>query len=189
MAAIKGTLEGIMQSLNKAKSTDKTRYYMNEVYLDKSDSETVLVATNGCMLVIYKPDTRAINTLKLDSMPEGYVVLDSKRLMVTPIKIDGQFPAWRKVVPESKEYTIMERNGLCAPKKGYKLADILARFALESGILIAYEYAESIAYFDYGKTYINKDKAAYGYKAIQYTTDRPYGQYTAMVMPYKQNDD
>lgn len=178
-----GTLVDIMKSLNDCRSADDITYFMNECYLDKTHDEIVLVATDGRMMVTYRPDAPTMDMLKLKDIPEGYVTLDAKRLVVQPLPKEGQFPNWRRVVPDIDTYMAPE-IGFPIPENKMVRADILARFARDAGILIKYEYMAKIALHLDGLVFVSKDAETRKEKAIVYTHTSIAGKYTAIIMPY-----
>jgi DNA polymerase III subunit beta len=119
-----------------AVSDDETRYFMNGVYLEKKDDSLVMVATDGRRLafisrklslrmenlkgVILPP--KILQIVRKLSSGEGALslALTDKNVFVrigatnlSSNLIDGQFPDYRRVIPESQKNTaIIERKAL-----------------------------------------------------------------------------
>jgi DNA polymerase-3 subunit beta len=112
-----------------AVSDDETRYFMNGVYLENTDGKLVMVATDGRRLSYIKkspegnvPDfsgvivpPKILNLIRKLASGEGSVRLavaeknifaqmDSQR--ISSALIEGQFPNYQRVIPESQEYHI-----------------------------------------------------------------------------------
>jgi DNA polymerase-3 subunit beta len=110
-----------------AVSDDETRYFMNGVFLEKKDDTLVMVATDGRRLsyisrriplrmenmkgVILPP--KILNIVKKLSSGEGSLslALTDKNVFITlgathfsSNLIDGQFPDYRRVIPDSQKY-------------------------------------------------------------------------------------
>jgi DNA polymerase-3 subunit beta len=112
-----------------AVSDDETRYFMNGVYMEKSEEEITMVATDGRRLsyiqkgfgdqipdfnpVIIPP--KALQLIRKLASGEGnlrvavgeknlFVRFDSRR--ITSTLIEGQFPNYRRVIPGQQEYEI-----------------------------------------------------------------------------------
>lgn len=120
------------QAVAQCISSDETRYYLQGVYIEPHPSGTgvLMVATNGhIMAVIHDPEGHAdkpailttnfksadFKSKRNESAPRvihltgdtGEIKCNGERVGVMPIeKIDGTFPAWRRVLPtdNSKEY-------------------------------------------------------------------------------------
>jgi DNA polymerase-3 subunit beta len=113
-----------------AVSDDETRYYMNGVYLENTDSHLIMVATDGRRLsyttkevnatvesfegVIIPP--KVLSLVKRLASGEGNLSLsvtnkniffkfDNQKLVSN--LIEGQFPNYNRVIPESQDYTIV----------------------------------------------------------------------------------
>jgi DNA polymerase III subunit beta len=113
-----------------AVSDDETRYFMNGVYLENVEGKLVMVATDGRRLsyickgteqhvpefagVIVPP--KILNLVRKLATGEGsvslavaeksiFLQLDSQR--ISSALIDGQFPNYQRVIPESQQYHIM----------------------------------------------------------------------------------
>ncbi len=111
-------------------SSDDARYFMNGVFLEKNDNHLIMVATDGRRLSYYKAEiTSEIYDFKSIIIPpkilhlvqklssgEGnlsiaitektiYIKFDNQR--ITSTLIDGEFPNFTRVIPESQDYTII----------------------------------------------------------------------------------
>ena len=116
-----------------AVSDDETRYFMNGVYLENQDGKLVMVATDGRRLsfiskipespvpdfpgVIVPP--KILNLIRKLASGEGsvrlavaeksmFVQFDSQR--VSSQLIEGQFPNYRRVIPESQQYQLFVKR-------------------------------------------------------------------------------
>jgi len=116
-----------------AVSDDETRYFMNGVYLENADGKLVMVATDGRRLsyisktaagpipefpgIIVPP--KILTLIRKLASGEGsvklaiaekslFVQFDSQR--VSSQLIEGQFPNYRRVIPESQQYHIFVRR-------------------------------------------------------------------------------
>lgn len=110
-------------------SDDETRYFMNGVYMEKNDDSIIMVATDGRRLSYISDSSedpiydfpgviipsKILNLVKKLSSGEGnlsiavsektlYVKFDNQKVYST--LIDGQFPNYNRVIPESQEYHI-----------------------------------------------------------------------------------
>jgi DNA polymerase-3 subunit beta len=109
-------------------SDDETRYYMNGVYLERKEDTVVMVATDGRRLsyiekkvenvpefagIIIPP--KALNLIKKLASGQGtmnlaisdkqlYVQFDNQKIHSN--LIEGQFPNYSRVIPESQSFTI-----------------------------------------------------------------------------------
>jgi DNA polymerase III subunit beta len=119
-----------------AVSDDETRYFMNGVYMEKNEEGLVLVATDGRRLSYSKkmfdgkiPDFKAIIVppkvlgLVLKHAPdEGLlsIAVTEKSIFfrfgsykISSVLIEGQFPNYKKVIPESQKNSIqLKRSDL-----------------------------------------------------------------------------
>ena len=121
-----------------AVSSDETRYFMNGVYLEKTDGELVMVATDGRRLsyiskkvdgsipefngVIIPP--KILQLVRKLAPGEGNLSLavgDSNLFVrfnqhrVSSNLIDAQFPNYKRVIPEKQEHRlVIERTNLQA---------------------------------------------------------------------------
>lgn len=112
-----------------AVSDDETRYFMNGVYLERIPDGVVMVATDGRRLAYVKralvdgvPDFKGIivppkllNLIVRRASSEGQIMLaiSDKNLFVkfgqyrlSTALIEGQFPNYQKVIPESQRYEV-----------------------------------------------------------------------------------
>ncbi|MBN1519819.1 MAG: DNA polymerase III subunit beta [Spirochaetales bacterium] len=112
-----------------AVSDDETRYFMNGVYLERAEDGLVMVATDGRRLAFYKKAlTDSLPLFKSVIVPpkvlslilkrcpdEGqiFLAINDKNLFVkfgmykmSTILIEGQFPNYQKVIPESQQYEL-----------------------------------------------------------------------------------
>jgi hypothetical protein len=189
MAILKGSVQGIMQSLNKCRSTDESRYFMTECYLDRDEGDKILIiATDGRTLAVWEPDAWTIDNMHLASLPTGYVLLDDKRLLVTALVKEGQYPTWRKVDPDLS--TMEKCDALLEPNKEHSAGDRAAQFALVTGTLIKSKYIERIAWASKGETYIaaiDPEKHAIVYR---HSPDKDgHSDYRMVIMPYTESDE
>ncbi len=124
----KDLIEMISQTIF-AVSDDETRYYMNGVYLEHEDNKLSMVATDGRRLSFIKTafeednisfdpviiPTKILHLVRKLSSGEGMIALavtdnnifvkfDNQKLSSNLIK--GQFPNYKRVIPESQEYEI-----------------------------------------------------------------------------------
>jgi DNA polymerase III subunit beta len=116
-----------------AVSDDETRYFMNGVYLENREGDLVMVATDGRRLSLIKsrighsiPDfqpiiipPKVLNLIRRLASGEGnlrlavgeknlFIQLDHQR--VSSALIEGQFPNYRRVIPESQEHRVLIRR-------------------------------------------------------------------------------
>ncbi|MBU0936921.1 MAG: DNA polymerase III subunit beta [Spirochaetes bacterium] len=111
-----------------AVSEDETRYFMNGVYLEKRDDSLIMVATDGRRLSYIKkeitglPDFKSIiippkilNIVQKRAPDEGLldIAVSDKNIFIkfgmynlSSVLIEGQFPNYQKVIPESQTYSI-----------------------------------------------------------------------------------
>lgn len=113
-----------------AVSDDETRFFMNGVYLESDESGLVMVATDGRRLslitqempegltefngVIIPP--KVLNLVKRLAVGEGtlrmavadkHVFFEFGNHYISSALIDGQFPNYRRVIPETQHYQVM----------------------------------------------------------------------------------
>ena len=133
-----------------ALSEDETRYFMNGGFFEKNDDDLTLVSTDGRRLAyVSKPLCQGVNSFSSAIVPpkilniilkrapsEGFVSLAIVEKMIfvkfgsyqfTSVLIDGQFPNFRRVIPESHLYNFqvekaalqnaLKRVGLLVDKK------------------------------------------------------------------------
>lgn len=119
-----------------AVSDDETRYFMNGVYLEKTGSKLIMVATDGRRLSYISKSTsdmiadfkgviippKSLNLLRKQASGEGMLSMaitdkqiffefDNQKLSSS--LIEGSFPNYQRVIPESQAYEIIiERNEL-----------------------------------------------------------------------------
>lgn len=141
--------KNLIKHTSFAVSTDSNRYIMTGCYLTKEDNLLVMVATDGrrmsvCNCVDFSPDfTSAIIPVKIFSIieklcqDEGNIQINTTNKVfyfkgygfeLSSSLIDGQFPAWRKVVPSGLDHTVtvakselesaMKRTVVMAAKNG-----------------------------------------------------------------------
>jgi len=112
-----------------AVSDDETRYFMNGVYFEQLEGDLVMVATDGRRLSYIKktPDgnvpefngvivpPKILNLVRKLASGEGAIAIavTEKHLFVefenqklSSALIEGQFPNYRRVIPETQEYTL-----------------------------------------------------------------------------------
>lgn len=133
-----------------AVSDDETRYFMNGVYFEKENDNLVLVSTDGRRLAYCsKPlcagvtnftsaivPPKILNIILKRAPSEGFISLAVVEKMIfvkfgnyqfTSVLIDGQFPNYRRVIPEQQLYSFevekadlqdaLKRVGLMMDKK------------------------------------------------------------------------
>ena len=113
-----------------AVSDDETRYFMNGVYMENQDGKIIMVATDGRRLSFIGKDVpdsiptfagviippKILTMIRKLSSGEGnlsiavtdkhvFVKMDSKKL--TSNLIEGQFPNYNRVIPESQENEVV----------------------------------------------------------------------------------
>jgi DNA polymerase-3 subunit beta len=116
-----------------AVSDDETRYFMNGVYLERVEGGLVLVATDGRRLSFVKKEFDAlIPEFKGIIIPPKVLALVQKRApdeglielavtdkclffrfgayRVSSVLIEGQFPNYQKVIPESQKNTLVVKR-------------------------------------------------------------------------------
>ena len=128
-----------------AVSDDETRYFMNGVYLEHVDGKLIMVATDGRRLSFISKDVHAdvqefegviippkiLSLIRKLSSGEGtlwlavtdktiFVKFDNQKLSSN--LIDGQFPNYNRVIPESQDHEIVVNRG--------DLADALTRVSI-----------------------------------------------------------
>ena len=128
-----------------AVSDDETRYFMNGVFLENLDGKLVMVATDGRRLSFISHDPigtipefsgiivppKVLNLIRKLASGEGnvqlavaeknvFVQLDNQR--VSSALIEGQFPNYRRVIPESQQHRVLVNRG--------ELQDALKRVSL-----------------------------------------------------------
>jgi len=129
---IKDFREMVQQSVF-AVSDDETRYFMNGVYLEKSEDKINMVATDGRRLAfVGKSANKKINdfqgiiippkilsTIIKRSGDEGLINISISDKMIfinfasyqfSSVLIEGMFPNYKKVIPESQEFSLSVRR-------------------------------------------------------------------------------
>lgn len=112
-----------------AVSDDETRYFMNGVYLERAQDGLVMVATDGRRLayikrgivegvpefkgVIIPPKLLSVVLHRAGNEGQIDLAVSDKNLFIkfgqyrlSTVLIEGQFPNYQKVVPESQKYTV-----------------------------------------------------------------------------------
>jgi DNA polymerase III subunit beta len=119
-----------------AVSDDETRYFMNGIYLEKKDDSLVMVATDGRRLAyVTRKIPIKVPTLKGVILPPKILTIVRKlasgegslslaltdknvfvRIGATHLSsnlIDGQFPDYRRVIPDAQKYrAVVEKRAL-----------------------------------------------------------------------------
>ena len=116
-----------------AVSDDETRYFMNGVYLEKTDDKINMVATDGRRLAyISKPAGKEINdfagiivppkiltTIVKRSGEEGLISISvtDRTIFInfgsykfSSVLLEGQFPNYRKVIPENQQFSLIVKR-------------------------------------------------------------------------------
>ncbi|MCL2214306.1 MAG: DNA polymerase III subunit beta [Treponema sp.] len=125
---IKDFKEMIQQSVF-AVSDDETRYFMNGVYLEKSEDKINMVATDGRRLAfVGKNADKKINDFQGIIIPPKILLIITKRsgdegligisisdkmifinfatYQFSSVLIEGMFPNYKKVIPEKQEFSL-----------------------------------------------------------------------------------
>ena len=111
-----------------AVSDDETRFFMNGVYLEKTENKIVMVATDGRRLAYIEKDAndiknfpgiivhpKILNIITKRAGDEGLIAISvtDKIIFVrfgsysfSSLLLDGQFPNYRKVIPEEQPNTL-----------------------------------------------------------------------------------
>jgi len=129
---IKDFKEMIQQSVF-AVSDDETRYFMNGVFMEKSEGSINMVATDGRRLAFAKKSIddkvedfsgiiippKILSTVLKRSGDEGLVNISISDNMIfinfasyqfSSVLIEGMFPNYRKVIPEKQEFSLSVRR-------------------------------------------------------------------------------
>ena len=129
---IKDFREMVQQSVF-AVSDDETRYFMNGVYMEKSEGKLNMVATDGRRLAfVGKPAGKKIedfsgiiippkilSTVIKRSGDEGliYISVSDKMIFInfasyhfSSVLIEGMFPNYKKVIPENQKFSLSVRR-------------------------------------------------------------------------------
>jgi DNA polymerase-3 subunit beta len=131
--SIKDFREMVQQSVF-AVSDDETRYFMNGVYMEKSEDSINMVSTDGRRLAyISKPagknikdfsgiiiPPKILSTVLKRSGDEGVINISVNDKMIfinfasyqfSSVLIEGMFPNYKKVIPENQEFSLsVKRN-------------------------------------------------------------------------------
>jgi DNA polymerase-3 subunit beta len=125
---IKDFREMVIQSIF-AVSDDETRYFMNGVYLEKTENKINMVATDGRRLAyVSKEAAKNINDFQGVIIPpkilqtiinrsgdEGLISISISDKMIfinfasyqfSSVLIEGMFPNYKKVIPESQDFSL-----------------------------------------------------------------------------------
>jgi DNA polymerase-3 subunit beta len=111
-----------------AVSDDENRYYMNGIFLEKSEGKLVMVATDGRRLAYISKEADQINDFNGVIVPPKILNIITKRAgdegmieisitdkiifvrfgtySLSSVLFEGQFPNYRKVIPEEQIYTL-----------------------------------------------------------------------------------
>jgi DNA polymerase-3 subunit beta len=147
-----------------AVSDDETRYFMNGVYLERVDSGLVMVSTDGRRLAFVKHDfdadipdfkgvivpPKALNLVMKRASDEGLIeiAVTEKSIFfrfgsykVSSVLIEGQFPNYQKVIPESQKNRLLvgRLELLDALKRVSIFVEQKSRrtfFSLSSGVMV-----------------------------------------------------
>jgi DNA polymerase III subunit beta len=113
-----------------AVSDDETRFFMNGVYLETDENKLVMVATDGRRLSYISEDLpegigdfegviippKVLNLVRKLASGEGtlrmavadkHVFFEFEDHFISSALIDGQFPNYRRVIPENQHYQIL----------------------------------------------------------------------------------
>jgi DNA polymerase III subunit beta len=113
-----------------AVSDDETRFFMNGVFMEPDGDKLVMVATDGRRLSLISNDLPAglddfpgviippkvLNLVKNLASGEGtlrmavadkHVFFDFENHLISSALIDGQFPNYRRVIPETQHYSVV----------------------------------------------------------------------------------
>jgi DNA polymerase III sliding clamp (beta) subunit (PCNA family) len=101
MNYFKGTFEvtkAFYETFRECKSTDETRYFMQHVYYNAESGE--FAATDGKRLIVHAHE--------FDDVESGFYELAKvgKKYKLLPVKLDGRFPNYRRVIPELSHYEL-----------------------------------------------------------------------------------
>lgn len=112
----------LLKAANVCVSKEETRFYLKGVCLQNIDHSLMIIATDGHRLIAFKPGiyvpgsdfsvimpTEAINNLKLKrnastglvTIRDNNIEIDYNDTKVTCKAIDGSFPHWQRVIPQS----------------------------------------------------------------------------------------
>ncbi|GHV93850.1 DNA polymerase III subunit beta [Spirochaetia bacterium] len=116
-----------------AVSDDETRYFMNGVFMEKSEDKINMVATDGRRLAYISKDAgkdikdfsgiivppKILNTIVKRSGDEGLVSISVTDKMIfinfasykfSSVLLEGQFPNYRKVIPENQQFSLLVKR-------------------------------------------------------------------------------
>ncbi len=124
--------KNMIQQTIFAVSDDETRYFMNGVFFEKKDSNLIMVATDAKRLAFIKINAENIPEFKAIIIPpkilalvlkrssnEGqlFIAVNEKTIFVkfgmytlSSVLIDGQFPNYLKVIPETQKYSVVVKR-------------------------------------------------------------------------------
>jgi DNA polymerase III subunit beta len=128
-------LAAMLEFVKPAISTEEARYYLNGVFLERSEAELLAVATDGHRLAIARrPAPDGTETLPLNlivprkligllgdmlkearvgvSVSDCRICIEAGEVTLTGKLIDGQFPVWRRVVPVQGAPMEVDRKAL-----------------------------------------------------------------------------
>jgi DNA polymerase-3 subunit beta len=129
---IKDFKEMVQQSVF-AVSDDETRYFMNGVYMEKSEDKINMVATDGRRLAFIEKKAgkkiedfsgkiippKILNTILKRSGDEGLINISFNDNMIfvnfasyqfSSVLIDGMFPNYKKVIPEKQDFSLLVKR-------------------------------------------------------------------------------
>lgn len=129
---IKNFKEMVSQTIF-AVSDDETRYFMNGVYFEKSNDKIIMVSTDGRRLAYIEKEAQNIidfpaviihpkilNVITKRAGDEGLIAISVTEKIIfvrfgsyyfSSILLEGQFPNYRKVIPEEQTYALsVNRN-------------------------------------------------------------------------------
>jgi len=111
-----------------AVSDDETRFFMNGVYLEKTENKIIMVATDGRRLAYIEKDAndikdfpgiivhpKVLNIITKRAGDEGLIAISvTDKIMFVrfgsysfySVLLDGQFPNYRKVIPEEQPHSL-----------------------------------------------------------------------------------
>ncbi len=182
-----------------AVSDDETRYFMNGVYLERLQDGLAMVATDGRRLAYVKraivegiPEFKGIiippkilSVILHRAPDEGQIMLavNEKNLFVkfgqyrlSTVLIEGQFPTYQKVIPESLQYVVKFKR--------QDLLDALKRVS----IFVEQKSRRTYLSLAPGKIVVSSEESEIGTarEEIQCEYD---GQEAVIAMNYKYIDD
>jgi DNA polymerase-3 subunit beta len=157
-------LKAMIEQVIFAVSDDETRYFMNGVYLEKFDGGLVMVSTDGRRLAYSKHEfdaeipsfkgaivpPKVLNLVLKRAPDEGLIeiAVTEKNIFfrfgsykISSVLIEGQFPNYQKVIPESQKSKILvgRLELLDALKRVSIFVEQKSRrtfFSLSSGVLV-----------------------------------------------------